>query len=168
MAAAPVFRRGQLIQDHTGVCEREQLVCRPWPCNTAAETAIQPLIWQSKSMCSMYFLQRMAAGGANRGNGIFVLWMTISGVFFVCMCWFPLSTNIETSNMKWSDARLAGTKSALKRPALIRRAPMGRYTRTLNITTHVILPRIPTRRCMCSSAHVWFHLTCVTCRNGER
>ena len=39
---------------------------------------------------------------------------------------------------------------------------MGRYTHTLSAKQYIwILPRVPTRRCMCSSAHVCFHLTTV-------
>ena len=36
-----------------GVCEQHiVLLRRPFPCSPAAETAIQPLIWGSESLCS--------------------------------------------------------------------------------------------------------------------
>ena len=34
---------------NTGVCEKTLLSPKPLPCNTAAETAIQPLIWCFRS-----------------------------------------------------------------------------------------------------------------------
>ena len=48
-AGAPLGPPAVCIASGTGVCEKTLFLCKPLPCNPAAETAVQPLVWWFRS-----------------------------------------------------------------------------------------------------------------------